>query len=203
MISTIIPPHNYELVRDRIGTILANEALYQAALMNTAIPNSGNYLLATEVRVERTNPIDKIDIPVINVSLINGDYSNKHQGNVLGGYNYAIDCYTNAKTTALNEGDQLAAFRLQKLMGFCRYVLEDPIYKTLNFPMGFIAGSLVTSFQIQNIGKEDAVNSAMARLIFNVKMAESNSLIVAPQIAGWQNTVLIDNTTSGYFYEGQ
>ena len=201
MINVIIPPQNFEIVRDRIATILSNECTNQGNILNAAVPNSGNYLKSAVVTVERSNPVDKVDVPTINVSVINDDFSNKHQGRRDGLVGYAIDLYASAKTTTSNKGDKIATLRLQKLLGFCSYVLEDPIYKTLDFAAGLIGRTYCQGFQIRPIGPEDADNQAMARLMFFVLMKEENALLTAPLVTDSKTTMIIENTSQGYFID--
>lgn len=203
MITTIIPPQNFEIVRDRIASILASECINQSTLLNAFLPHSGDYLKSIDVRVESNNPIDKIEIPVINVSVIDGNFSDKHQGKRNHLVNYAIDIYTSAKTTIENGGDKIATFRLQKLIGLCFYVLDDPIYKTLNFPIGVVGRTYVSGFQIRPISASESGSHAMGRLTFNVLMVEENILLSSPLVTNSKTTMIIDNVSQGYFIENQ
>ena len=138
MITNVVPSQGFEIVRDRIATILASEIDTQAQLSYEP------YLASVNVDVEIANPIDKIELPCVIVSFANDNFSNKTQGSEDGLCTYYVDVYTSAKTTATTAGDKIAMFRLQKLLGLCRYILADPIYKTL----GLVAPSISRVYTI-------------------------------------------------------
>jgi hypothetical protein len=195
-INKVISAQNFELVRDRIATILYDEIDNQFQLSYDA------FLDRVEVLVETKTPIDKVAIPTVNVSVLKGDYDNKNQGSVDGSYQYAIDVYTNAKKTAQQPGDFIANMRLQKLLGLCRYILEDPFYNRLGYQPGFVMRTMVSDFNIAAGGGDDTNNTAMGRIIFSVMLNENNSLKTPELIDSYQTQVKIENTNKGYFWEG-
>lgn len=192
----VIPPQGDEVVRDRIGAILAMEIEAQYIMGYTP------ELADVKVYSERSNSFDKTELPAINVSLGQGSWDNKHQGNVMGTYIFNIDIYVNAKTKPSGAGDELAAFRLQRLKGVCRYILEDPRYKTLGFEPPFIWNVHCVEIQIAQATKDDADTTRMGRLTVSVQCTESNVLIIPPLIAGYESTVRLDGSTRGYYWEG-
>jgi len=193
-ITTIIPSQNFELVRDRIGAIIHLELSNQKVL-------TGNDDLEGVVWVERGMPFDKTELTAINISLATGSYSNKSQGNVSGVYQFFVDVYTNAKTTDAQGGDITATFKLQKLLGVIRAILENPIYKTLDFTTPFIERTYVSDINIRAVGKDDDMNTAMGRMTFTVQCVETTSLLVVNTIAGWDTTVKLGQSDKGYFYQ--
>ena len=195
-ITQIISTQRFESIRDRILEILVDEMDHQYYLTSDEDLN-------VSVFIERNNPIDKTELSAIVVSLAKGAYSNKNQGSVDGDYIYNVDVYTNSKTTENGAGDTLAAIKMQKLMGVCRSILEDPIYKTLGFAPPFLMKTNVSEFNIAAGNKEDALNTGMGRLTFNVTTNETNKLIVPNLIEGYETTVKIDNSGKGYFYQGE
>lgn len=197
LILNVIPPQGFEIVRDRIGEILADEILSQ-------VTKSYNEDIDADVYVERSNQNDKTELPLINISLSTGSYDNKNQGHVNGTYIYDIDIYTNAKSTDELGGDVLAAMKLQRIMGVCRAILENPIYKTLGYEPGFIlrTGCSDLNIAVPGAGKLDTLNTLMGRLSFSVVIIESTTLIVPVLAAGYDTTIKMELTEDGYKYVG-
>lgn len=195
-ITQVINRQAYEYIRDRILEILVDELDNQAIISYDAD-------LEVNVFLEIANPLDKTELSAIVISLASGKYDNKHQGSVDGLYQFHIDCFTNAKTTAADAGDTISTVRLHKILGVCRSILEDPIYKTLGFVPPFIMKTFVGEINIATPNKEDASNTSMGRLLFNVVANETSKLIIPNLIEGYDTTVKIDNTGKGYFYQGE
>lgn len=200
MISVVVPTQNFELIRDRVGEILASEIDNQATLSYEP------YLELVTVEVERSIPVDKEEVPLVNISLAKNEFSNKHQGSEDGLITLNIDVYTSGKATEINgvtyRGDKISAIRCQKLLGLIRYILSDPIYKTLGFAAPSISRVYSGDINIKPIGIEDDPNFSMGRYTLNVVCNESNKLITPNLIAGFQTTVQLNNSDQGYFYEG-
>jgi hypothetical protein len=131
-----------------------------------------------------------------------GTYSNKHPGNSDGLYVFHVDVFTNAKTTTSDPGTYRAKKKLHKVLGVVRSILEDPIYKILDFEVGFIGGTYVNDIQIRDNQELDALNTAMGRVTFYVKARELNKLKDAPIIAEWRTAVHLYETEQGYLFEG-
>lgn len=194
-INYIIPAQGFELVRERIAAILIDEISNQVVL-------SYDTSIDAEVLIESINPQDKEFLPAINVSLATGTWLNQNQGSKDGTYIYNIDCYTNAPSTEDSAGDYLANAQLQKILGICRAILENPIYKTLGFTPPFIHRVFCSDINFANAGKNDALNSVMGRITFTVTVTE-NTLNPTPSlIEGYDTTVKIDTTDKGYYYSG-
>lgn len=193
-IDYIIPAQYYELIRDRIGAILALE-------LNNQVLLSGDYDLDADVFVESGSTFDKIEIPVINVSLVSVNYDNKEQGSVRGTYVYAVDAFTSAKSGNTVSGDVRATFKLHRLLGVCRAILENPVYKTLDFTPPSISRTLCSDIQIAKTTKDDATNTAMGRVNFTVVANETTELLTALQISEYYTKVKLHETDKGYQYE--
>ena len=192
-INTIIPTQNYELIRDRIAIILADE--FQNQLFLTYDVDVDPVIF-----VERSNPFDKEELPAVNVSMAVGNFANKNLGSSDGTYQFNIDFYTRSKSNAATGGDIISTKKLHRMIGMARYILEDPIYKTLGFNPGFIMHTICTEIIIKQLDKDDATNTAMGRLIFTVKANESNRLL-SPSIAlGFDTKVTIEISNEGYYY---
>jgi hypothetical protein len=190
-----IPEQNYELIGHRIAEILTDELDMQAIL---------NYEPNLEVSVwrERTKAFASTELPAININFPIGNYGNDHQGSSDGTYTFFVDCHTQSKDDENETGDIRANKKVQRLMGVCRYILKDPIYKTLGFAPGFVQRVSVQSITIAQPDQGDEMNGAMARLVFIVQANERNTLLNPPLIAGYETTVKMNESDEGYFYEG-
>lgn len=195
-INGIIPVSYFERIRDRIGVILALE-------INNQLLLSGNYEIDADVYVERNIPFDKVQVPTVNVSLASGNYANKNQGSVDGTYEFFIDCYTSAKSNSGAEGDVRATIKLHRLLGICRAILENPVYKTLDFTPPGIQHTSCTSINIRSNQSMDALNNCMGRLSFKVVANETTELLTATLIKEFYTTVKIDTSDEGYVYYGK
>jgi len=191
----VIQEQNYELVRDRIGEILIDELDHQALI-------SYNPEIDATVYVEYKPAFDASQMPAVNVSLANGNYDNKDMAQVDGEYLYHIDAYARANSTQDNDGSSLATYRLHRLLGICRAILENPQYKTLGFEAPSISRVAVQSIDIQEPAKQDAYSTAMGRLIFMVKVVETVELITPRLIDGYDTQVKLGETDLGYIFSG-
>lgn len=195
-ITTKIPKQPVELVRNRVAEILLDELDNQFQIQYD--PDYDVF-----VDIESQNPyVDKVDLPLVSVSVLKGTYGNKNQGQQDGKYQLAVEVFTSSPTTGTQKGDQRATFWLHKLMAACRYILEDPIYKWLGYnPNAFIIRTFVSDFIIYESKKDDAACTIGGRLIFNFEVVESNQLIV-PQLAdGYLTKAQLYLTAQGYKWD--
>jgi hypothetical protein len=91
LIDNLIGQSSFELIRNKIGEILATELAHQFYLDDDEV-------LSADVWVERFVKFDASACPAINVRLATGDYSNQNQGHTDGEYIFNIDFYTFAVT---------------------------------------------------------------------------------------------------------
>lgn len=187
----IIQPQAYELIRERIGAILADEILNQYTLTSNADINA-------EVWVERKTPFDKTDFPAVNVVFPNGTFDNKNARSVDGTYTFNIDVYTSSKNSSSKQGDKFASTTAQKILGICRAILENPVYRTLDFAAPFICNTHVSSITLPDMSGNDADNTAMGRLVFSVRAAETTELIEAALLASNDTVMKLYLTDKGY-----
>lgn len=196
IITNIITSRNFELIRDRIGQILAVEIANQSTLQtNTAIN--------AEVYNERIVPFDKTDLPAINVSFAMGDYSAKYANKTDGIFTYNIDVYAKAKTKVNELGDVVSTSNLHKVIGIIQYVLSDARYNTLLFAPPSLSNTMVQSIKIADnkTDEQDATSMTMGRLIFNVNC---NDFIVLKDAINLENSITsvkLAETNKGYKWE--
>lgn len=200
IITVPIGPQSFEIVRDRIGRILAQELMTQFQL---------NYdvNLRANIWIERFIPFDlPTEYPSINIQLAEGNYGGQTQIQSDGTYRYYVDCYVGAKSSNSNgPGDQFAMSKLQRLMGIVRAIIEFAGYKTLGFnmPPGFIINRHWEGLQIANPDQKrvDAESSVMGRLVLSVKVPETN---IFGDLSRTLNTLYtqwkLDSTDKGYLW---
>lgn len=200
VITEVIQPQSFEIVRDRIGRILAEELANQFVLDPAGIQGY--------VWIERALQYGKEELignkAHVNVCLGEGSYGNQDQTQSEGTYKYYIDVYVNEKSNDTDRADTRAAVKLQRMLGMCRAILEHSRYKTLGFttPPGFIGNRHYESIQIQNPNqkKHDGDSSLMGRLTFSVKVRETNGLALAIASGTYTTTVKLDSTDKGYLW---
>lgn len=188
-----IPAQNFELVRDRIALILADEIAAQA-LIAPATPE-----LDATVHLERFVPFSQTDMPCVNVVFASGVYENQNTLTADAIYKYNIDVYAKAKSTSTDGGDKLASIKLHSLLGICRAILENPQYRTLAFAAPSLQRVTVVDINIeQPQNTQDGSSVIMGRLTFDVSVCEGVQLQTANSISGWETSVQMDETPQGY-----
>ncbi len=188
-----IPPRAFELIRDRILEILIEEIVHQQEI--TYDSTSIDFML------ERGANISHEEMPAINVTLGKGDFSNKNTITTDGQYIYNVDVHVAADATPVYEdSDSLASLNMQRLLGKCMAILQNPDYKTLGFVPGFIGGVSAVDLNIAAAGKQDAKSTAMGRLQITVKANEVTELNTPSLVAGYETIVKISDSNKGYKY---
>jgi hypothetical protein len=190
----IIPPQGFEVVRDLIAAILKTEFDQQEVLDSDP---SAHPIVFTS----RFVPIDKVEIPSINVRLSRGNPDTNTTRSGDGTYKFLIDVYAKAKSTAVGKADEIAEQRLHKMMGRVMVILEDPQYRTLGItakPAG-IGG---TEFDDMAIGDpneiKEGINAVMGRLTFSVRISDSAVLLTANPIDDYDGQAQIGTTGKGH-----
>lgn len=194
-ITSVIPPQNFEIIRDRICAILLEE------LNDQYLRTYDEDLNVEKIYLERMVPFDHTELPALNVGIERGDYDNYHAGHADAVYRYFIECNTAAKTTGNQRGDEKSKIKVQKLLGKCRYILEDPIYKTLAFaPNTLIRHRHIEMFVFAEPTKMDSENTTMTRLILVVKTIETNVLLEGVLFDANETGVKLYDTDKGYYW---
>lgn len=189
-----IPRQGFELIRDRIGIILADEIAGQFAIHADPERNP-------KVFVERLTAIDSGELPILNILYSGSNYGGNTAIDSDGKNTYHIDLYANAKTKIAKKGDAEAMDRLGRNLGMIRAILESPHYVVLDFPRPFIMGTEVSSIKIQDPkDNKDAKNNVMGRLTFEVAASEKVELIQAIEAEGYDTQVKLHETDKGFVY---
>jgi hypothetical protein len=196
MITTPIPYSNVELCRDKIAIILKQ---------NLDLQYQYNYnpdAQVDKVLIEASNPNDFTELSLVEVGIDNVSYSDKnYTGAVTASAVINVDVSVKSATSAGTKGDSASRVKCTRLLNLCRYILEDPIYKTLGFePNGFINGVSVDSIGMADPEKYDTQNVSIGRLVFNVIVTENNSLISGVSLLEAETQVYIGETEEGFKY---
>ncbi len=198
LITAPIPPQAFELVRDRIGEIIETELANQV----TSFYDPG---LDTSVYVEASVPFDRTELSLVNINYAGGPVESKNAKDSTSAYVFNIDVFGHAKSTELINGDKSAAIKVQRIIGACRSIMQNPVYKTL----AFLPGVFISRVSLREIGimdpgslKQDAMSTYMGRLVIIVQCIEIESLIIPPSIAGYDTRLKISEGDQGYKYTG-
>ena len=198
VITGIIQPQAFELIRDRICQILVVEFENQFQL-------TGNYDLqniSSSIYMERMAPFDYTELPALNVGIERGDYEQYHQGQSDGVYRYFIECCAISQTDNSKRGDEKAKVLVHKIMGITRAILENPLYKTLGFSPGMIKHRHIESFVFAEPTRMDSENVNQSRLALVVKAIETSITYKDVQtIEEWSSRVKLSDTEKGYVWE--
>lgn len=197
IIDALIPRQQFEVVLDRIGEILAVEFENQSLL--------GSYDLDDiTIFKERTVPCQPAELPIVNVSVYTGDYSEETQYQSQGTYRYLIEVMTNADSEEPGSGndgrgDRLSALKLMRILGIIRAIIMDPRYKTLGFAMPSIGHRGVENIYFMAAPHQDANTSRTGRLILMVKVPEVPASFVTPiEFSDNFTRVKLHDTQYGY-----
>lgn len=192
IINAIIPAQSFEIIRDRIGAIIADELSNQQRL-------SGDLNLKAKVFIERFIAFGHSELPAINILFDREEFVSRTAVDAQGIGRYIIQCYAFAKTDDIDRGDTKAMIRLQKMLGIIRAIIMNPKYVTLGFLNPFIWNREIESITISDPGRSpDATNSVTGRIIITVKMPETTELIEPTLAAGFNTTVRLADTDMGY-----
>ena len=186
----------FELIRDRIGLILAEELPSQATI-------KADTELIAKVWIERFIPFSHTELPAVNVSLSDGNYEDKVRLSQHGKYQFTIDVLDKAKSMDDVGGDQRASVKVQKITNICRGILSHPLYNTLAFAAPFIEHTKVESIKIGNPGNDkESLNIVLARITFTVDAPENFAPKTPLDVAGYTTKAVLGLTDKGYLYGG-
>lgn len=173
---------NFEIVRNQIGIILAEEIYNQLDISGDDM-HLGIFL-------ERTIPVDNSEECVINISVANVDYTSHTVSSMEGGYNFFIDVYA----TQID-----SPYKVQKLLNYVRYILSNQRYRTLDLQPGFIGGRYVNGFEIETkLLAENTDFTRTSRLIFNVRINECELHNTGPELYLNETNYKICESELGY-----
>lgn len=188
---------NFEIVRDKIATILLEEQANQQALAIAATIDPK--LFELRVFTERTNPWsewqdappDQLDAPPIVNITFDTDSADKAGSNIgsrqMFDATYNIDCYgygaSSQTATGQIAGDSQAAIVSHRAAKLVRNILMSAFYVSLDLPAATVGVGLrwvsgITSF-VPELDARPVQNVIGTRIAFQVKMNE-----FSPQVVG-------------------
>lgn len=186
LIAQNIPTQNFEFVKHRLAFILNDEIQNQLTLLNEG--------LEVSVFIDRKVPITNSESIVVDISLAEGDYSEFTQISSEGDYGYNINIYANTQSEDVNSSSLV-----DLIYGWILFILQSPIYKTLQFERGFVAGTYVRSFQSQGkflIGDSDLFDVRTVR--FGCRVYENSTVTQNEKLLYSYAEFKIDLTEKGY-----
>lgn len=193
-----IGQREWELIRDRLGLILAQELATQAQLDYDDV-----LFELPDVYIERYVPFNHTEMPAINVMVAQGEYTQETQQSQDGTWTFYVDGYATAKDEDGQRGDQYAAMRLQRIMGICQAIIMDSRFKTLLFEPGSISNRSVKSILMADPTKAmEASNAVMARMTVEVRVSDGVELVDAIELADYTTQVQLSDTALGYLWGG-
>jgi len=189
LITNQITARNFELIRDKIGVILALEL---AAQTYTADLKA--------IWGERKVPFTPVELSCVNISYGGTNFDNANTSYKRGTNIYYIDVYVSEPSTNSAQGDVLGALKAERIAGIIDYILSSPYYQTLGFAPGFIAHTIVESISMSGMTSQDAYENIGARLQFQVVAGEDTAQIAPTDVAGIDTEVNIEETDFGHLY---
>jgi hypothetical protein len=196
MFEEIIPRQNFENARDAIAGILLGELSNQKEIQGFEFEED------ILIYAERSVPIQNDELLTINISLDSINYNSKSQNDLSGIATYNIDIYTVGQASKCKHGWTDSSYRLHKFLGMVRYILSHTKYKTLSLPLGIIGGTQVESLTVADFDSSQDTNYVrMGRLVFSVRLIESQSMEAGVPLSESLTSVKLHETELGFVYQ--
>jgi hypothetical protein len=195
MLSNIIPSQRFELIRDAIGRVLTAELANQKIL-------AGDDGIFINIYLERMCPIDKEELPLVNIVYADTEFPEEPTSMTsLGDNKYLVECYVNGESDSSGDGDKKAAVRLAKIMGMIRAILMNNRYLHLDFSEKFIQTRKVKSItRTQPRIANDALNTVSGMIEVHYLAEEETELETGTLEAYLGTVVKLSDTDKGYKY---
>lgn len=187
-----IPVSNFEVIRDRIVEILQDE-------LNDQFSNYSDPLLDNiKVYSERLINFDKTELPAISVDFDRTESLSKEAEQPQNDCYFNIIANTNAKDTALMRGDERAKKNAQKLIRYCRYIIQSPKNYLLRFGFGSTVVKYLFTTAIQNLNvqnQDDGLHSAACMMTLKIGSFEDNGSATSYNSSGTDTKTDFTKTT--------
>lgn len=197
IITESIGPGGFELVRDRIASILFDELASQYAM------GYDEWLNIRRVYLSRYVNFNESELPTINVGVGRVDLDNHDVLQADGTGIYWIDIHMGAKTSPGADGGALAVHRMHNLVNVCRGIIEHSEYKTLGFAPPFIMFRRVIQLMFSPPETKDNFSVCVGRIVLHVKAPETNGVYTPNLIQGYETVVKMHESERGYMYFGE
>lgn len=198
IITEILEPRKFEVIRDRIALILLEELTNQATIIPDAnlVPKDGVY-------IDRSVSISDEETTVVNVMIASGNYNNFTILKQDGEYQFIIDAWQKSKYSPTVRGDTNAAALVQRLIGVIQAILMHQKYITLGFPPNVLNRVEVGEIQfLDPTDNNDASSLARGRVVLTVSVPEKNVPGEGVALGGTDTEVRLGETEFGYVFTG-
>ena len=189
LITIQIPAQNFEVIRNSIGTLLAEELASQTAANDVTVWEN------------RFIAFDNSELPAINVSYDNTPYDNHNAQSRRGVNKYYIDVIVSAKHSSTQKADYRSSLLCQKIAGIVAYILSSAEYHTLGLTTGLIQSRWVESLQMGKLAEQDSLHTIVCRVTFNVIAREDVGNLTGTPLEIISSQVKLNETEKGYKFE--
>ncbi|MBP1638974.1 MAG: hypothetical protein H6Q17_557 [Bacteroidetes bacterium] len=196
-----IAERNFELIRKAIGRVLTAEFANQYTLNEAASSGTG---ISVSVTMEQSAPIDKEDLPQVNIvwaesqkeddpTAFSSIYDNK----------FLVEIYTSGVSGSDDRGDKLAAYNLSRIAGMIDYILKNPIYAYLDFTdKTFIRTRHIQQMVRTQPRQTDSAENILSGVIEVHYIAEETTELQTGKVEALLDTVVkIAETEKGYKFQ--
>jgi hypothetical protein len=198
-ITQAIPSQAFEVIRNRIGEIIANEFTAQKVI-------TPNWVQPT-VWVERYYAFDsETELPAVNVTFSGGSYLNENIVRSQAEYIYNINVSTASPSTSSANGDKLALLQMQKIVGMIRAILMNPIYVKLGYAnnAGIVISRRIESIRIGDKKDiQDALSDVVGQIVLVVNAIETTELGTGVEVQMVNSHVTLDESEQGLFFNAE
>lgn len=192
----LIPVQNFELIRNKIVSVIGMEMGNQYVLDNT-YPN------VTKVWNERSTPIQlETECPTINVRLRKWKENNQTITKIQRSLIFDIEIYTTALATMSTPGDMTSALLMNKIAGMVSAILNYCDYNDLGMA-GIVSETCIERYYVADKGDvADALSGMVGVIEYRVECIE---YVMSPDRSVPINeltcTILLQDQTKGFFYD--
>ncbi len=198
-ITQAIPSQAFEVIRNRIGEIIANEFTAQKVITPTWVQPT--------VWVERYYAFDsETQLPAVNVTFSGGSYLNETIVRSQAEYIYNINVSTASPSTSTANGDKLALLQMQKIVGMIRAILMNPIYVKLGYAnnAGIVISRRIESIRIGDKKDiQDALSDVVGQIVLVVNAIETTELGTGVEVQMVNSHVTLDESEQGLFFNAE
>jgi hypothetical protein len=196
ILSEIIGVQNFEVVANRIGSILLEEIHNQKTIQG--------FDDEIEIFNERIEPFSKEQDVMITIAFREAEYAGQNTRDIQGEYIYFIDIFTSGWGEEEVSPSIVSKNKLFRYVGLVRYILSTGKYLTLGFPPGFIGGKYIEKITLDtdysNFGNHSNYDGSyirFARIMYKVRVQENQELWQGIELQGNTTNVTLDDTEKG------
>lgn len=196
ILSEIIGVQNFEVVANRIGSILLEEIDNQKTIQG--------FDDEIEIFNERIEPFSKEQDVMITIAFREAEYAGQNTRDSQGEYIYFIDIFTSGWGEEEISPSIVSKNKLFRYVGLVRYILSSGKYLTLGFPPGMIGGKYIEKITLDtdysNFGNHSNYDGSyirFARIMYKVRVQENQELWQGIELQGNTTNVTLDDTEQG------